>query len=84
MLKTKKTQLQNGSFTTDYVARVKTYLPPQIMGKKTIDGVLHYNLSNGATQPAAVYDALWHPKYGSVNLKARDKNPDKSKEWMKD
>ena len=74
MTKTK----ENGNLI--FHATVKTYLPP-IIAHDFIDddGELNYALSNGNTTLASRYNAVWNPPKGIVNMKAKGRNPDRTR-----
>lgn len=78
-----RSQLINGTFTDEWKPKVKTYTAPEITGQKKIGGVMHYQLSNGNTQPVKLYDKLWKPDYGtSKGNSYKGTNPNKQAELM--
>jgi len=46
------------------------------------DGEITYVLEGNKTILKDRYDAMWNPPKGVVNMKARDKNPDGTKNWI--
>jgi len=67
-----------------YNPQVPTYKPPIIVDQFFDDNdELNYVLASGNTTLANRYNSMWHPIKSQPNWKAKDANPDRSRNYLK-